>query len=376
MVNKKAQMMEFAFFALALLVSIGAVMIILDLNMPDVTSVGQAAFRVLATTEIGENAKVHLDMIAKQNVPKVLPELIQTRGYNIPIFEGQPLGITGCEELHLPIITPDCFPNYKETYEIILSREITLEMQKYDLVNFARNTVNIEYSQNGIVDIILEEPIIIDIKRDSESYYLVRQRPGPTRTQQYITTNEGYLFRGGLNSLSRGNSEADTIVMHWTATQTVEAAYQALLNAGLSYHYIIDKDGQIYQFITEDRSAQHAGCGKEGRPNCISGFNSRSIGISLVSCGYNHTGCTVNQCYQNTLINGRCFEEYTEQQIQSTINLITDITLRNPTIILSETTLIGHDAIDTTRKVDPGPQFPYQQIIQEVNNRIRGGPLV
>jgi len=71
-----------------------------------------------------------------------------------------------------------------------------------------------------------------------------------------------------------------TIVVHATAGRGLAGAINTLRDRGLSYHYIIEKDGQVTKCVDTGRVAWHAGVsdGPQGK-----GVNSYSIGISLVN---------------------------------------------------------------------------------------------
>ena len=367
--NKKGQIMEFAFFSIAMLVTIGMVIIIIQMNLPDVTLVGQTPVRVMATQDLGENAKVFTDIVFEQRLPFATDEIVIKRGFNIVEFEGQIIGDTGCETLENPIITADCFPDYKSTYELVLSNMIYNQIQRYDPVNLARNTVIVEASDEWDITTFFEEEITVPLYADTQSYYGVIHRPGATTNEIYTQTPEGYYKRTGLASRTR-QGLPDSIVIHYTVTKDVDTTYNVLRQAGLSYHYVIDKDGAIYQFVDEDRTAYHAGCGIPAREGCTP-YNERSIGISMINCGYNHTGCEISSCYLDENIQGQCWEAYTEDQIRSVTRLITEITQRNQGIALDRNSILGHDETDPASKVDPGPQFPWNQVIRDA----RGGML-
>lgn len=73
---------------------------------------------------------------------------------------------------------------------------------------------------------------------------------------------------------SRRGTPIDTIVLHYTVTKTAQQAIETLIFGEriASAHYVIDKDGTIYQLIDTFNKAWHA-------PN----VNSRSIGIEHVA---------------------------------------------------------------------------------------------
>jgi hypothetical protein len=76
------------------------------------------------------------------------------------------------------------------------------------------------------------------------------------------------------NSSSRNGVDIDMIVLHCSTAATVEGTIQWFLNRNsrVSAHYVVDKNGDIYQMVRDDCSAWHAKTA-----------NSRSIGIEHVS---------------------------------------------------------------------------------------------
>ncbi len=77
------------------------------------------------------------------------------------------------------------------------------------------------------------------------------------------------------------STEIDCIVFHATAgSLSATLAWFANPNSGVSAHYVIAKNGDIYQMVEEKRRAHHAGVSEyQGRED----FNDFSIGIELVN---------------------------------------------------------------------------------------------
>ncbi len=126
---------------------------------------------------------------------------------------------------------------------------------------------------------------------------------------------------------------------------------------GNSGHYYIDRDGSIVEYVPPARVAHHT-----------RGYNPRSIGIELV-----HTGR-----YPDWLDSRRqaMDEAYTEAQVEALIRLLQDLRARIPSL----SQIAGHDELDTAsvpasedpsvlvrRKLDPGPMFPWQLILDSVS---------
>lgn len=76
------------------------------------------------------------------------------------------------------------------------------------------------------------------------------------------------------NSSSRNGAEIDMIVLHCSTAATVEGTIHWFLdhNSRVSAHYVVDKNGDIFQMVRDDCSAWHAKTA-----------NSRSIGIEHVA---------------------------------------------------------------------------------------------
>ena len=75
----------------------------------------------------------------------------------------------------------------------------------------------------------------------------------------------------------RNLKDIHTIILHHTGGMSLAGAVSTLQQRGLSYHYIIDRDGTINQYVGDSYTAWHA-----------SGFNNGTIGISFVGGGTKH----------------------------------------------------------------------------------------
>ena len=125
---------------------------------------------------------------------------------------------------------------------------------------------------------------------------------------------------------------------------------------GNSGHYYIDRDGGIVEYVDPARIAHHT-----------RGYNQSSIGIELVNSGR----------YPDWLDSRRqaMDEAYTEAQVEALIGLLQDLRARIPSL----SQIAGHEDLDTDsvpasddpsllvrRKRDPGPRFPWQRVLHEV----------
>lgn len=131
------------------------------------------------------------------------------------------------------------------------------------------------------------------------------------------------------------------IVLHYTEQDSVEQSLHTLRtrNSGgpVSSHYLVGDDGAIYQLVADAHRAWHAGGGRWGT---ITDLNSASIGIEIDNDGR---------------------EPFTEPQVQAVLRLLDDLTAR---LNIPRTQVIGHSDLAPTRKIDPGPLFPWKRLAE------------
>ena len=129
------------------------------------------------------------------------------------------------------------------------------------------------------------------------------------------------------------------IVLHGTEQDSVQQSLVTLRtrNSGgpVSAHYLVGRDGKIYQLVSEDRRAWHAGAGSWGT---ITDLNSASIGIELDNNGH---------------------EPFPSAQMQALEHLLADVCERQH---IPRRMIIAHADLAPSRKVDPGPLFPWKDL--------------
>ncbi|MET0280004.1 MAG: N-acetylmuramoyl-L-alanine amidase [Steroidobacteraceae bacterium] len=129
------------------------------------------------------------------------------------------------------------------------------------------------------------------------------------------------------------------IVLHATEQKSVQQSLLTLRTANdhgpVSAHYLIGRDGQRYQLVPDELRAWHAGGGRWGT---ITNLNAASLGIEIDNDG---------------------MAEFTEPQIASLLVLLDDLCTR---WAIPRTQVIAHADLAPTRKVDPGPRFPWQRL--------------
>ncbi len=82
----------------------------------------------------------------------------------------------------------------------------------------------------------------------------------------------------------RGGATPRLVVLHYTAMPSAAAALQRLCDpaAEVSAHYLIGRDGRLWQMVDEAARAWHAGAGAWGG---VTDVNSASIGIEIDNDG-------------------------------------------------------------------------------------------
>ncbi|MDJ0919233.1 MAG: N-acetylmuramoyl-L-alanine amidase [Woeseiaceae bacterium] len=164
------------------------------------------------------------------------------------------------------------------------------------------------------------------------------------------------------------NSRVSIIVIHFTTADFGDSL--SILtqpsNRPVSSHYLIPEPNDptydrpeltTFQLVDELRRAWHAGtsywAGKTG-------LNDQSIGIELVNRSWCHaseewvdpeSGVPDRLCF---------FPDFAEGQIDLLVELLDDILERHPNI--KPTHIVAHSDIAPSRKIDPGPRFPWQRL--------------
>lgn len=127
----------------------------------------------------------------------------------------------------------------------------------------------------------------------------------------------------------RNNAKVDMLVIHYTGMLTAQAALDRMQQkeAEVSAHYMIDENGAIFQLVSEEYRAWHAGISFwRGRDD----INSVSIGIELVNKGHEFG-----------------YHNFAPAQMTSLITLCHDILNRHN---IPKQNIVGHSDIAPTRK--------------------------
>jgi len=127
------------------------------------------------------------------------------------------------------------------------------------------------------------------------------------------------------------------VIIHQTSDRSAEEALATLTNPErkVSSHYLIGRDGTIYQLVAENKRAWHAGVSYWGGDTDV---NSASIGIELDNDGQ---------------------EPFAEDEIGRLLDLLRGLKERYR---IPRANFLGHGDVAPGRKVDPSSRFPWDRL--------------
>jgi N-acetylmuramoyl-L-alanine amidase len=155
-----------------------------------------------------------------------------------------------------------------------------------------------------------------------------------------IISNQSSFAGDSLNIINKkvsfgfapnSNRKVNSVIVHSTFNNSggekydIDLVLKQFSTYGVSAHYVIGRDGTIYQLVDEKDNSYHAG--KSSLPDGTTNVNSCSIGIEIM------TSYT---------------ESPTEEQNKALLNLINDIKKR-----YSIKYVLRHSDIAPVRKTDP-----------------------
>ena len=130
------------------------------------------------------------------------------------------------------------------------------------------------------------------------------------------------------------------VVLHFTEMTSADAALARLCDpaAEVSAHYLIGRDGRVWQMVDEQQRAWHAGAGDwQGRGD----VNSRSIGIELDNDGHSPFAAPLMDALET---------------------LLAGVLAR---WAIPPGGVIAHSDMAPARKVDPGPRFDWRRLARQ-----------
>lgn len=193
--------------------------------------------------------------------------------------------------------------------------------------------------------------------------------PTPDNTVEYLTgCRKGWAFRPDyagarvVPSCSHGGENRPlAVVVH--ATEGELAGTLAHLrdeSSMVSAHYVIDRDGTVYQLVPERVVAYHVACGVDGCVSSCPAFlcgdgkpEAHTVGIELVNRGkvpQNWSGAVYED--YGMAFGWRWWEDYPQAQVEALKRLVEDIARRWGFPVDADY-VVGHYRVQGKR--DPGP---------------------
>ncbi|WP_181244397.1 N-acetylmuramoyl-L-alanine amidase [Halomonas sp. ND22Bw] len=150
------------------------------------------------------------------------------------------------------------------------------------------------------------------------------------------------------------SSRVRFLVLHYT-DEDEATSLEILTGPRVSAHYLVPRQSgrdlgapRIYRLVDESRRAWHAGASAwAGRSH----LNDSSLGIELVNAGPDRTPIETAPTV--------AWAPFPDDQITALIALLRDLIARHD---IAPTNLLGHAEIAPTRKIDPGPAFPWRRL--------------
>jgi N-acetylmuramoyl-L-alanine amidase len=138
----------------------------------------------------------------------------------------------------------------------------------------------------------------------------------------------------------RNGLRPELVVIHYTAMKSAQAALDRLCDpdSEVSAHYLVGRDGTLWQMVDEEQRAWHAGAGSWAGQGDV---NSRSIGIELCNRG-NHPFPAPQMAALEDLLRG----------VMDRWNI-------------APQGVIAHSDLAPGRKCDPGPRFDWARLSRQ-----------
>ena len=142
-------------------------------------------------------------------------------------------------------------------------------------------------------------------------------------------------------SFRKKNKIVKFIVIHYTGMKNLKLAYYKLTNnsSNVSAHYLISRNGIIFNLLCPKYKAWHAG---KSKWNNLTNINNYSIGIELENKGHDFG-----------------YSNYTNNQYTSLKKLVFFLKIN---FYIVDKNIIFHSDIAPNRKKDPGEKFLFSKI--------------
>ncbi|MBB3232713.1 N-acetylmuramoyl-L-alanine amidase [Halomonas stenophila] len=178
---------------------------------------------------------------------------------------------------------------------------------------------------------------------------------GGCARQGGITPQAGYAV-DTRHVASSHSSRVHHLVLHYTDADEVESL-AILTGPRVSAHYLLPRPARhhrgkplVYRLVAESRRAWHAGASAWAGHHHL---NDTSIGIEIVNPGPSRS-FTALEAGEPVR-----WAPFPDAQIAALIPLLRDLIARHD---IAATDILSHAEIAPTRKIDPGPAFPWRRL--------------
>ena len=141
---------------------------------------------------------------------------------------------------------------------------------------------------------------------------------------------------------TRNHHKPSLVVIHGDAGKSDRGTVAWITNPSskVSYHYLIGRDGQVYQFVQESESAWHAGRSRWNGEEINGSVNSISVGVAFANDGQ---------------------EPFRHEQYKEGAKLVAEICER---WAIPLHRIRGHYEVSPGRKTDPWAHFNWRTFYQ------------
>lgn len=192
----------------------------------------------------------------------------------------------------------------------------------------------------------------------------------------------GWIAIPSPNISSPMPKKATGIVIHYTAAGSGKGSAEYFSRSEVKYkdkagklvtqkvavsaHFVIDRDGTVYQCVSLKDKAWHAGVSAWPNGTKQKNCNDFTIGIELANWGHltkkpdgtaaTYTGATFKG--ETVEAGGKLWEKYPDAMIASLKEVLAVVSAQTG-IAVNATNVVGHEHIAPGRKTDPGAAFPW-----------------
>lgn len=215
--------------------------------------------------------------------------------------------------------------------------------------------------------------------------FLATQATCYTTQENPERNNKLYCHDQRRANISDPIAQPTMIVLNYSQKSDLEESHKSFRNCGLSVHYTIDKNGDIYETIGEQptkvelvdgapvinqeylkQRAWHTGVGYwNGDKQEINNINTHAIGISFVNESSTHKQAP--DYVIGNPDNSNQWDDFTAEQEQSFINLAKQL---QATYNIADKDIVGYNEVRANNGVlngggGPGPKFPWKAAAQQ-----------